>query len=179
MWLLVSPGNPLKPSRGMAPLAERLAGARRVVDGRRIVATDIERHLHTRYTADTLTALRRRFPHVQFVWLMGADNLSQMPHWQSWMGIARTVPMAVHPRPSYNERALAGQAALRLRRFRRPTRCAPVLAAGGAPRWIFLSEQQTALSATLLRSLRATSVPDSRYTAPTRAPNAAPAVTGA
>jgi len=62
VWLLVSPGNPLKPTAGMAPLGERLAGAQRIADGRRIIATDIERALHTRYTVDTLAALRRRFP---------------------------------------------------------------------------------------------------------------------
>ena len=32
VWLLVSPGNPLKPSRGMAPFPARLASARRVAD---------------------------------------------------------------------------------------------------------------------------------------------------
>jgi nicotinate-nucleotide adenylyltransferase len=60
IWLLVSPGNPLKPLAGMAPLADRLASARRIADGRRIIATDIERELGTRFTADTLRLLRRR-----------------------------------------------------------------------------------------------------------------------
>ncbi len=159
MWLLVSPGNPLKPTHGMAKLADRLRTARAIADGRRIVATDIERHLHTRYTADTLTALRRRFPQMRFVWLMGADNLRQMPRWQRWMRIARAMPIAVHPRPSYNERALAGQAAHRLRRFRHPARTASSLADMGAPAWTFLAEQQSTLSATQLRNGRVTSRP--------------------
>jgi nicotinate-nucleotide adenylyltransferase len=54
VWLLVSPGNPLKDASTLAPLAARLASAAAIADGRRIVATDIERHLHTRYTLDTL-----------------------------------------------------------------------------------------------------------------------------
>ena len=151
VWLLVSPGNPLKPADGMAPAAERLRSARAVADGRRVVATEIERYLHTRFTADTLCALRRRFPRVRFVWLMGADNLRQLPRWQRWMQIARTMPMAVHPRPSYNERALAGQAAQRLRHARRPARVASVLADAVPAAWVFLAEQQSALSATELR----------------------------
>lgn len=161
--MLVSPGNPLKPAHGMASLPDRLATARRIADGRRVVATDIERHLYTSHTADTLTALCRRFPRVRFVWLMGADNLQQLPQWQRWMRIARTVPMAVHPRPSYNERALAGQAAQRLRRFRRPARCASVLAGALPPAWTFLAEQQMALSATQLRNGRVTSGSELRY----------------
>jgi len=81
------PGNPLKPALGMAPFADRLASARRIADGRRILATDIEALLGTRYTADTVRALRRRFPNRRFVWLMGADNLEQLPRWRDWHDI--------------------------------------------------------------------------------------------
>ena len=154
VWLLVSPGNPLKPARGMAPMAERLASARAVADGRRVVATGIEACLRTRYTHDTLRALKRLFPRVRFVWLMGADNLAQLPRWQRWEGIARAMPFAVLPRPGYNGRALAGRAARRLRPALRPARQAPVLAARRAPAWTFLPAPQTAISATALRAAR-------------------------
>ena len=93
------------------------------------MATAIEAALRTRYTFDTLRALRRRFPRVRFVWLMGADNLPQLPRWQRWLDIARLLPFAVMPRPSYNQRALAGKAAHRLRHALRPPREAPALAA--------------------------------------------------
>ena len=61
VWLMVSPGNPLKAVHDMATFADRLASARRIADGRRVVATAIETRLQTRYTYDTLAALRRRF----------------------------------------------------------------------------------------------------------------------
>ena len=147
----MSPGNPLKPVRGMAPLAQRLASAQRIADGRRIVATDIERALHTRYTVDTLSALRRRFPNVCFVWLMGADVLADLPRWRGWRRLTRLVPFAVLPRPSYNRVALAGQAARVLRRARRPAREAALLACRAAPSWIFLPAPQNDISATALR----------------------------
>ena len=151
VWLLVSPGNPLKPAAGMAPLPVRLAAAGAIADGRRVVATDIERHLRTRYTLDTLRALRRRFPRVRFVWLMGADNLTQFPRWRGWMDIARAVPFAVLPRPTYTEAALASQAARRLSRFRHPAREGHRLADLAAPAWVVLGGRQNALSATALR----------------------------
>ena len=154
VWLLVSPGNPLKPVAGMASLADRLASARRIADGRRIVATAIEPRLGTRYTADTLRALRRRFPRARFVWLMGADNLEQLPHWRRWRGIAATMPFAVVPRPSYNHGALAGQAAHRLRRARRAARLAPALAGMAPPAWVFLPAPQHAASASAIRAAR-------------------------
>jgi nicotinate-nucleotide adenylyltransferase len=149
VWLLVSPGNPLKTVAGMAPLAERLASARGIADGRRVIATDIERHLGTRFTVDTLAALRVRFPRATFVWLMGADNLAQLPRWRGWMRMARGTAFAVLPRPGYRAGALAGMAAKRLRGARRGERAGVVL--GGAPGWVFLTARENAMSATAIR----------------------------
>lgn len=158
VWLLVSPGNPLKPSAGMAPMAERLAGARAIADGRRVVATGIESALHTRFTVDTLRILSRRFPRAQFVWLAGADILEQLPRWRRWIDIVRRLSFAVLPRPTYNHKALAGQAARRLHTVRRQAREATLLP-GRAPGWVFLPTRQNALSATALRVALKGSVP--------------------
>ncbi len=152
VWLLVSPGNPLKPQTGMAPLAQRLASARRIADGRRVVASAIEAVLGTRYTVDTLRRLMRRFPLVSFVWLMGADILEQLPRWHRWQEIVHRIPFAVLPRPSYNARALAGRAARRLARARRPARLATLLPQLAAPAWIFLCVPQNAASASAIRA---------------------------
>ena len=152
VWLMVSPGNPLKPARGMAPMAERLASARRIADGRRVVATDIEARLGTRYTVDTLRALRTRFPRARFVWLMGADNLSQLPRWRRWRRIVTQVVFAVMPRPTYNHRALAGRAVHALHAARLPVYAAPALAGLAPPRWVFLPVAQNPASATAIRA---------------------------
>ncbi len=152
VWLLVSPGNPLKRASGMAPLAERLASAAAIADGRRIVATAAEKWLGTRFTADTMRALRRRFPRVKFAWLMGADILAELPAWRRWMDVADGMPLLVMPRPGYNQRALAGQAAQRLRSRRVPARAATLLAGAATPAWAFLPAPQNAISATALRA---------------------------
>ena len=148
---MVSPGNPLKPSQGMATPAARLAAARRIADGRRILATDIETRLGTRYTIDTIRTLARRFPQARFVWLMGADNLVQLPRWRRWRSIAAQLPFAVLPRPTYNHRALASQAAHRLAPHRLRAHAAATLAGLSAPRWVFLPTSQNATSATAIR----------------------------
>ena len=150
VWLLVSPGNPLKPTNGMAPFAERLAGAAAIGDRRRVLATGIEAAFRTRYTVDTMRLLLKRFPRVKFVWIMGADILDQLPDWRRWTDIAHRLAFVVLPRPRYSNQALAGQAAHRLRAVRRPVREAPLLP-GAAPGWVFLPGQQTAISATAIR----------------------------
>jgi nicotinate-nucleotide adenylyltransferase len=136
----------------MAPLSERLASARTIADGRHIVATAVEAAFRTRYTVATLAKLRRRFPRISFVWLMGADNLEQLPRWNHWMEIARGGAFAVLPRPSYNHRALAGQAAQRLRPARRASHLAPALAGMAPPAWVFLPTPQHPASATAIRA---------------------------
>ncbi len=152
VWLLVSPGNVLKSHDGMAPFRDRLASAGVVADGRRIVATGIEAALGTRYSIDTLRRLRQRFPRVEFVWVMGADILEQLPRWRRWLDFAALVPIAVLPRPSYTLRALAGQTARRLRAARRPARFATELAGARAPAWVFLPSPQHSASASAIRA---------------------------
>jgi nicotinate-nucleotide adenylyltransferase len=152
VWLLVSPGNPLKRQAGMASMQERLASAQGISDGRRVRATGIEQRLGTRYTVDALRALRLLFPRVQFVWLMGADILAELPAWKRWLDVVRAVPFAVLPRPSYNQRALASQAARRLRPAFHLARTAVTLAGTTPPSWVFLPASQNAISATALRA---------------------------
>jgi len=165
VWLLVSPGNPLKPQRGMAKLALRVASARRVADGRRVVASAIEARLGTRFTIDTLRLLQRRFPRVDFVWIAGADIFVQLPRWRGWREIADRVPFAVLPRPGYNHRALAGRAAAVLRHARQPARVGAILARCKPPAWVFLTAPQHSDSASAIRARRSgaarASLPDS------------------
>lgn len=151
---MVSPGNPLKPARGMAPLPERLASTRRIADGRRIVATDIERALRTRYTIDTLRVLRRRFPRAAFVLVIGADNLVQLPRWRRWRDIARETPLAVLPRPGWTRRALAARAARRLAPWRRKPHALLREGRALAPHapWCLVPAREHAASATAIRA---------------------------
>lgn len=102
MWWLVSPGNPLKPRAGMAPLHARLARAMTMARRSRIRPTAIEQQLSTRYTIDTLRALVRRYPKRRFIWIMGADNLAQFHKWKHWRAVARLMPIAVIARPGYD-----------------------------------------------------------------------------
>jgi nicotinate-nucleotide adenylyltransferase len=153
IWLLVSPGNPLKPVAGMAPFQERLTGAVAIGDGRRVIATSIEAAIGTHYSVDTLRVLHRRFPRVRFVWIAGADILTQLPRWRRWREIVRDLPFVVLPRPGYTLPALAGRAARRLRGGRRPAHEAPVLSRSRSG-WVFLPTPQNATSATAIREAR-------------------------
>ena len=152
IWWLVSPGNPLKPQQGMAPLAARYASARRAAAGAPIRVTAIERELGTVYTADTLAALVRRYPKYRFVWLMGADNLAQFHRWRDWRKIASLVPIAVVTRPGYDARALKAPAWGWLRRFVRPASIARNWTLWRPPALVLLSLPPDRTSATAIRA---------------------------
>lgn len=151
-WWLVSPGNPLKPVKGMAPLATRLASARIMARRVPIRATDIERRLGTRYTVDTIRKLQRRYPKRRFIWLMGADNLAQFHRWRDWRTIAREVPIAVIARPGYDGAAHAAPAMGWLRRFVRPASQAKNWTKWRLPALVLLRFRPDPTSATALRA---------------------------
>jgi nicotinate (nicotinamide) nucleotide adenylyltransferase/ribosome silencing factor RsfS/YbeB/iojap len=156
VWWLVSPQNPLKPTAGMALFAARLDRARQVAAGHtRVRVTDLESRLGgSHYTVDTVNALRRRFPRLRFVWLMGGDNLVQIRRWERWTEIFRAVPIAVFDRPAYSLKALAGLAARRFARHRLPPGAARRLAETKPPAWAFFHTRLDPSSATGIRSER-------------------------
>jgi nicotinate-nucleotide adenylyltransferase len=153
VWWLVSPGNPLKPAKGMAPYEARLESAREQAKGTRIKVSDFERQMETRYTVDTLAALRRRYSDHRFIWLMGADTVAQFHHWRSWRTLAGMVPIAVIHRPGYDGAARAAPAMGWLRWFVRPLNQAKRWTEWSAPAIIFLRLPPDPTSATRLRAL--------------------------
>lgn len=152
VWWLVAPQNPLKSARGMAPFKKRFAGAVHAAHHPRIRVLDLEARLGTRYTADTVRELRRSFPRVRFVWLMGADNLSQIRYWDRWTEIFSSVPIAVFARPTYCLKGLAELAAKRYARRRVAPEAARCLADLAPPAWVFIPIRLDRNSATEIRS---------------------------
>ena len=151
VWWLVSPQNPLKSRAGMQPFEQRVSAAERIAKHPRIRVTAIEQRLGTTYTAESLKRLSARYPGTRFVWLMGADNLIQIPRWRHWPTVFEQVPVAVFDRPTYSYRALAGEAACRFAYARLGEIKAAALAGQTPPAWIFFWGARDPSSATALR----------------------------
>ncbi|MEM1299245.1 MAG: nicotinate-nucleotide adenylyltransferase [Pseudomonadota bacterium] len=150
LWWLVSPGNPLKP-REPVDLERRLAASRQIRTHPRIVVTDIERHLPTAFTANTLMHLAERYPGVRFIWVMGADNLVTFHHWERWRWIFETWPLLVLARPGQQLSAGLSPAARSYAHLRRPASAASVLGRNGEPGWCLLTGPMSAHSSTAIR----------------------------
>jgi nicotinate-nucleotide adenylyltransferase len=153
VWWLVSPQNPLKPARGMASFADRFAAAKSVARHPKIVVSDIEQQLGTRYSIEVIRCLQRSC-RVRFIWLMGADILLELPRWRAWQELVERLPIAVFDRQPYAYRALRSRMAQRYRRERRAERTAPALVEREAPAWIYLHSRRRDESSTGIRQQR-------------------------
>ena len=155
IWWVVTPGNPLKAHDELPDLGGRMEQCRKLAADRRVRITGFEEALRTPYTAVTLAFLKRRFPWVRFVWIMGADNLAEMERWHRWREIFGLFPIAVVDRPGWRLRALASKAARALGRAYVPEARSATLASCKPPAWTLLTGPLSRLSSTELRSARA------------------------
>ena len=150
VWWLVSPQNPLKPALGMAGFAERYASARAMARHPKILVSDLEQRLGTRYSIDVLRRLQQSC-RARFIWMMGADILLELPRWRSWREFLGRVPVAVFDREPYTYRGLAGRVAQAYAGWRRAERDATVLAEAGPPAWAYLRLRRQRVSSTGIR----------------------------
>lgn len=149
VWWLVTPGNPLK-ARAPAPLADRLARARQVMQHPRVKVTALEAALGTHATADTIDRLQALYPGVTFVWLMGADNLVQFHRWGRWRDILRAVAVGVLARKGSGVTARLSVAA-RAFRVHRVTR-GETLRGRKPPVWAFVNLPLKTTSSSAIRA---------------------------
>lgn len=152
IWWLVSPQNPLKDTKGMASLPDRVESALSIPKHPKIRVTTIESQIESVFTADTLSRLKQIFPLVNFTWLMGADNLSQISRWRDWQDIFSTVKVAVFARPGYSLPSTNSKAAQRFKNARVPENKARSLQKCSAPAWTIIHGQQLDISSTAIRN---------------------------
>jgi nicotinate-nucleotide adenylyltransferase len=151
LWWLITPGNPLKVRGERSSLGGRMDLVRPFARGPRMKITGFEHELGTSYTAATLAFLKRRYPSVRFVWIMGADNLASFDRWQHWRHIAQIMPIAVVDRPGWRLPGLSSAAARAMSASRLPESDARSLADRKPPAWMLLTIRLSGLSSTALR----------------------------
>jgi Nicotinic acid mononucleotide adenylyltransferase len=152
IWM-VSPQNPLKSKLGMEGFEDRFHSAASVADDPRIIVSDFEHVMRSPFTARSLAHLSVIHPGAKFVWLMGADNLQGVHHWDRWTHIFDLFPVAVVARPGYQHQAAFSKAALRYGHHRIDEQDAGRLADMPAPAWVYLPTMLNRLSSTSIRKL--------------------------
>ncbi|SEQ26322.1 nicotinate-nucleotide adenylyltransferase [Devosia sp. YR412] len=154
IWVLVTPGNPLKNHKDLAPLADRVIAARQFIANPKVRVTGFEAAHGFTYSWQTIRFLTESMPDRRFVWIMGADNLVDFNRWERWRNIAAMVPMAVYVRPGSSRKAPASMAANYLSRWRVDEDDAPRLALLKPRAWVYLHGRQSPLSSSAIRARR-------------------------
>jgi len=152
VWWLVSPRNPLKNRKELAPYDKRLASAQALAASHpRLAVSDFEQRHGLQYSIDTIVALQQAYPRVRFVWLIGADNLMIFHKWRGWARFFHQLPIAVFDRAPFSHAALRSKAALRFKQARLDERDAALLPRLPCPAWTYCFMPRHPLSATELR----------------------------
>lgn len=113
--MMVSPENPFKSGKRMAPAEVRLEMLKILLDtvsdnediikepaGRNIKVSDFELSLPCpTYSIKTLRALRDNYPDRDFRLLIGTDNLDNFDNWCESDALLKEFGLIVYPRPGY------------------------------------------------------------------------------
>ncbi len=156
VWIMVSPGNPLKDHTELAPLDTRIRETIKLMDDPHLEVTGFEVAHGFAYSWETLHFLTEAHPRTDFVWIMGADSLQNFDRWERWEDIARMVPIAVYDRPPSGFTATSGKAAIALEPFRLREADAKSLAGRQPPAWVYLHGVVSTASSTAIRAAQKT-----------------------
>ncbi|MCE2991857.1 MAG: nicotinate-nicotinamide nucleotide adenylyltransferase [Candidatus Jidaibacter sp.] len=108
IWF-VTPQNPLK-SKGLADtLDARLIGAKAIAKHPKILVTDYEAHLNNNYTISLLKRLKLMYKNVDFCYIIGADNMRQLPRWYKWKEILHNMPVIIFDREEHHKHLISSK----------------------------------------------------------------------
>jgi nicotinate-nucleotide adenylyltransferase len=100
IWLVANQ-NPLKKTNRK----DIFTRARQCLDfatkHHRIIVSTAENDLGYHYIYDSLSSLIKRFPNVEFSWLMGADNLANFGKWYRYQELPQLCDIIIFDRPSH------------------------------------------------------------------------------
>ena len=151
LWWMVTPGNPLKNVSELLPLAERIELSEQMAPGPRVKVTAFEAAYKVRFSADTIALIKARHHDINFIWVMGADNLKNFHHWQRWGQIVQMLPIAIIDRPGSTLSYVSSKMALTYDYARVDEDDAISLAKLKAPAWTLIHGPRSTLSSSAIR----------------------------
>lgn len=100
VWVVPSPGNPLKGHEDLAPWADRVAMVELAFSGvDRVEVCGVERELPApHYTIQTIEHLQKIYPDKEFTIVCGSDIARELPRWHRSEELERMVSFLVYPR---------------------------------------------------------------------------------
>jgi nicotinate-nucleotide adenylyltransferase len=103
IWFVVSPQNPLKPSKSLLNEYQRLHLVRLAIeDDYNLMACDVEFKLSKpSYTIDTIIHLKEKYPQHQFAIIMGSDSFQNIHKWKNYQKLIDDNKVIILKRPGF------------------------------------------------------------------------------
>ncbi len=150
VWWLVAPKNPLK-IIDPASYKERVENCKKITKNHAIKVVEIEKNIKSKFSYQTISFLQNYYKNINFVWLMGADNLIHFHRWQKWRCIFNNIPIVIFKRHGYNVKALNSIAA---KTFSNRKISKINLNDNLTPCWAWINNKEVKISSTEIRHQR-------------------------
>ncbi len=149
IWL-VSPQNPLKNDDVRGSLNKRVEFAEEAKHSNKILVRDIEKYFRNNFTANSIKRVKAMHRGIDFIWLMGADNMMQIHKWHKWKKIFKQVYVAVFDRCNYGIKVINSKSAHNFPSFKMLSYANNTNFKKGD--WCFFRIKQNPVSSTEIRS---------------------------
>jgi len=153
VWWLVTPQNPLKINQP-ASYKERVKNCKLISKNQPIAIKEIEKKINSKYSYQTIKYLNAYYKNINFLWLMGADNLINFHKWQNAHRIFNEIPIVVFRRYGYNEKALKSYTSNFYKNFRLSSKNINIESFYKLPAWTVIQNKEIKISSTEIRKQR-------------------------
>ena len=153
VWWLVTPKNPLKINQP-ASYKERVKNCKFISKNHPIKIKEIEKKIKSKYSYQTIKYLKKHYNNINFVWLMGADNLINFHKWQNADKIFKEIPIVVFRRYGYNEKALKSYTSNLYKNFKLNSKNINIEKFNNLPAWTIIQNKEIKISSTEIRKQR-------------------------
>lgn len=150
VWWLVSPKNPLKPSKGLMPLSKRVELTKKIANHPKFKVLNIENNLKTKNSYDLLKKILPRLSNMKLIWIMGSDNLFNFSKWYKAKKISNLIPVAVFNRRGSPLRSINSKGAYVLGKRINSSRL-KLLSISEPPIWGYFHNVNINISSTIIR----------------------------
>tara|TARA_B100000989_G_C19524786_1_gene466163 strand:- start:1737 stop:2273 length:537 start_codon:yes stop_codon:yes gene_type:complete len=150
IWWVISLKNPLK-KETISSFDKRLKKIQDYLNGKKIKVSDLENKLKTPYTCELLNFLKKKLPTINFVWIMGIDNLENFHLWKNWKSIFHKVPIAIFDRPFYSLFVKKSKCLNFFGKYRLDSNKVNLLKNKKPPCWVFIKGWPNDVSSTKLK----------------------------
>jgi len=101
IWLLPDYQHSFPSKASLAPVKHRLAMTKMLENHRINTQTCAIDQKMSGNTIEHITYLKKKYPHHQFSFLMGSDNLASFTKWPQWQQLLTLMPFYIYPRVGF------------------------------------------------------------------------------